>query len=61
MCGNLDARRAACCRRRRMRGVQTNRRAALTLIELLVVMGIVAILIALILSVVARVRASAMR
>jgi prepilin-type processing-associated H-X9-DG protein len=44
-----------------MRGVQTNRRAALTLVELLVVMGIVAILIALILSVVARVRASAMR
>ena len=44
-----------------MREVRTNGRAALTLIELLVVIGIIAILIALILSVVTRVRASAMK
>ena len=44
-----------------MRGVRTIRRAALTLIQLLVVIGIIAILITLLLSVVARVRASALR
>ena len=44
-----------------MHGVRTSGRSALTLIELLVVMGIIAILIALLLSVMAGVRASAMK